>query len=74
MTSTDTALQAKTTIATVIYGIVALLAGGIGAALITKEPFQLLGIGLILFAVVGFGWSCFARNWFFKSNQKELAQ
>lgn len=60
------ALKKKTATNTVIYGIGSVVAGGTGVALLASNTAPILGIGLVLFGVAGFGWSCAARDWFFK--------
>lgn len=66
MTSTDNKLKRKTAVATVIYSMGSVIAGGSGTALLVSDTAPILGIGLLLFGIAGFGWSCAAREWFFK--------
>jgi hypothetical protein len=70
MAITNDSLKKKTAINTVVYGIASVIAGGIGITLLVTNNAPILGIGLILFGIAGFGWSCAARDWFFKSKTK----
>jgi len=68
MESIDT-LQKKTAVHTVIYGLGSVVAGGTGIAILSSGVSPILGIGLVLFGIAGFGWACVARDWFFKSKK-----
>lgn len=58
----------KTAISTVIYGIIGVVSAGTGAALVATQNLPIFGTVLILAGISAFGWSCFARDWFFKKN------
>lgn len=49
-----------------LYGIASAVAGGTGAVLLATNHEPILGVGFLLFGIAGFGWSCAARDWFFK--------
>jgi hypothetical protein len=67
--SSNSTLKAKTAIGTVGYGI-ASLAAGAGGVIALNEDLTILGIGLLLFGIAGFGWSCLSREWFFNKKKE----
>lgn len=71
-TTNHHSIKKKTAISTVIYGIASVIAGGTGIALLASKTVPILGIGLVMFGIAGFGWSCSARDWFFKSKHSKI--
>lgn len=69
MSIINDSLAKKTARNTVVYGIVSVISGGTGSVLLATNTAPILGIGLLLFGIAGFGWSCAARDWFFKSKK-----
>ena len=75
MAMSTSSLKKKTAINTVIYGIASVVSGGTGIALLVSHNAPVLGIGLLAFGIAGFGWSCAARDWFFKpSNKSDISK
>lgn len=56
----------KTTIATVVYGIIGVITSGIGVVIVAANYDIIFGVALIIAGIVLFGWSCFARSWLFR--------
>jgi len=52
--------KVKAAITATIYDVVSVVGGSIGV-LAFVEGLTVLGIGLVLFGIAGFGWSCFIR-------------
>lgn len=55
----------KTTIASIIYGVIGVITVGTGLALIIAKYNFVFGIIMIIAGITGFGLSCFSRSWLY---------